>query len=212
MQNSFITDHMVTAPALQRAIVDKILVANLPDRPTEPATALGRIVLPDGTTRRLFVRFAADAVFTDAAKNLVLITRRHKPGAGHLAIPGGFLDMVNGKCEDPVTAARRELFEETGIDQTLIQAATLTLVGWRRYDRPFDIRAAWTDIPDTDIKQGDLFMASTQPVYFRTDADLTRARLEAGDDASAARVVNMADLDQTSLGIPDQLAMLREVA
>jgi ADP-ribose pyrophosphatase YjhB (NUDIX family) len=207
----FITDHMVTDKALQRAIVDKILAAHLPDQPDQLAVSLGRFTLPDGTDRPLFVRFAADAVLTDAATNVVLITRLHEPGAGRLAIPGGFIDLADGRPEDVVTTARRELFEETGIDQALIRDATVTGIGWRRYDRPFDLRTAWADIPDTDIKTGDIFMASTQPVFFRTQADLRQVKLAAGDDATAARVMNLADIGDHTLGIPDQAGMLREV-
>jgi 8-oxo-dGTP pyrophosphatase MutT (NUDIX family) len=202
---------MVTDAAVRRDIINLVLQAGLPDRPGALATLLGDFTLPDGTSRPLFVRYAADAVLTDAARNIALITRRYKPGAGQLAIPGGFIDLVNGAPEDVVTAARRELHEETGIDPDLIQAATVTGIGWRRYDRPFDIREAWSDIPDTGIRKGDLFMASTQPVYFRTAADLTRTRLAPADDATGAQVVNIAALDAASLGIPDQFGMLEGV-
>jgi len=211
MPPAFIEDHMVADAAVQRDIINRVLQAGLADRPSALATHLGDFTLPNGTRRPLFVRYAADAVFTDAARNIVLITRRYKPGAGQLAIPGGFIDLVNGAPEDVVSAARRELHEETGIDAALIEAATLTGIGWRRYDRPFDIREAWSDIPDTDIKKGDLFMASTQPVYFRTATDLTRTQLAPADDATGARIVHIAALDPSSLGIPDQFGMLEGV-
>ncbi len=202
---------MVVDPTVQQALVARIMGAGLPDMADCTAANLGQVDLPDGSRRGLFVRFAADGVLADRAGNVVLITRLHNPGAGRLAIPGGFIDLVEGRIEDIVTTARRELAEETGIDAALLRDAALAGIGWRRYDRPFDLRIAWSDIPDTDIKQGDIFMASTQPVYLRTDADLTRTRLSAGDDATAARVVSAASIDADTLGIPDQLGMIRDM-
>jgi 8-oxo-dGTP pyrophosphatase MutT (NUDIX family) len=209
--HAIIVDNMVVDPAVQQALVARILAAGLPDRPAETAARLGPVDLPDGTRRGLFVRFAADGVLADRAGNIVLITRLHNPGIGRLAIPGGFVDLVNGQPEDIVTTARRELAEETGIDAALLRDAALAGIGWRRYNRPFDLRIAWSDIPDTDIKKGDIFMASTQPIYLRTDADLTRTRLTAGDDATAARVVSAATITADTLGIPDQLGMIAEM-
>ncbi len=48
----------------------------------------------------------------DGAWHVLLIERANPPFAGHLALPGGFLDVDH---EDLETTARRELFEETGI-------------------------------------------------------------------------------------------------
>jgi len=207
----WIEDHMIVDPALRTRLVALVLGAGLADDPGMTCSFIGRVALPDGTECGLFVRHAADAVLTDAGGNVVLITRVNPPAAGRLAIPGGFLDVVGGVCEDVVTAARRELGEETGIAAEIIAAAALQGVGWRRYDRPFDLRMAWSDIAGTGIRKGDIFMASTQPVYLRTAMDLTRVALAAGDDARAAWVMKIADINNDTFGIPDQRRMIDEL-
>lgn len=52
---------------------------------------------------------------TDVPK-LLLIKRKHDPFAGQWALPGGFVD----EGEDLVTAAGRELLEETSVDPSSI--------------------------------------------------------------------------------------------
>lgn len=55
----------------------------------------------------------ADAVIVtrEAKPRLLLIRRKHAPFAGKWALPGGFVNME----ETLEAAARRELFEETGV-------------------------------------------------------------------------------------------------
>ncbi len=208
---TFMKGNMITDPDLQREIIERVKEAELPDSPDCLAHNLGKLEVPDGTTRTLFVRHAVDALLTDPDENIVLITRRYPPGAGKLAIPGGFMDEAQGQVEEAEAAARRELGEETGIEQQLIEGAELQGIGWRRYDRPFDLRAAWNDLPETGIRQGDIFMVSTQPVYLRTEADLLQVRLAPADDATAARVMSAGAITEGTLGIPDQLGMIREI-
>jgi ADP-ribose pyrophosphatase YjhB (NUDIX family) len=209
-REKLIVENMVINPALRLDLVARILAADLPNLPRQPWHAITQVHLADDGQRGLFVRHAADAVLMDEARNVVLITRRNPPGAGRLAIPGGFLDVAREGCEDVATAARRELHEETGITESLIAGAALLGIGSRRYDRPFDLRVAWHDFPGTEVRQGDIFMVSTQPVYFRADADLTKLALNAGDDAAAACVMNIAAITADTLGIPDQYTMLLE--
>ncbi len=209
--DGLIADNMVVQPALQARLAGMIADAGLPESPGVPYHFIGLAALTGGTSRRLFVRHAADAVLTDAGGHIVLITRLNRPGAGRLAIPGGFLDLVGGVCEDVVAAARRELIEETGIAAEIAGGARVLGVGWRRYNRQFDLRVAWSDIVDTAIRQGDIFMVSTQPVFLRTNLDLTSVALRAGDDAGAALVMNIADIEDETLGIPDQREMIAEM-
>jgi hypothetical protein len=80
-------------------------------------------------------------------------------------LPGGFMDAVLGVggatvAENAVAAALREVTEETGISKLLLEEAHIIPVGHRPYNRPFDIRMAWGDIPGTDIKKGEFFAVS----------------------------------------------------
>lgn len=70
-------------------------------------------------------RLAVDCVVFDAQDRLLLIRRRHPPFADGFALPGGFVEYGE-RVEE---AARRELFEETGL-----RAARLSLIGV--YSRP----------------------------------------------------------------------------
>jgi 8-oxo-dGTP pyrophosphatase MutT (NUDIX family) len=206
-----IANNMIVDPDLQARLVNMALAAGLGDSPGVISSFIGRVGLPDGSARGFFIRHAADAVLSDAGGNVVLITRLHPPGQGMLAIPGGFLDLVNGVCETAVAAARRELREETGIAGEIVAAAALLGVGSRRYQRGFDLRVAWNDLPDAGISRGNVFMVSTQPVYLRTAVDLRGLALRAGDDAVAACVVNTREMGDVVWAVPDQWGMIKEM-
>jgi len=103
---------------------------------------------------------AVDCVVLNPRGEVLLIERKNEPYQGHLALPGGFVD-VGETVED---ACRRELMEETSV-----KAGKLTLVG------------VYSD-PKRDPR------GHTASVVF-----LTRVRsnkIEAGDDAAAARWVS----------------------
>jgi ADP-ribose pyrophosphatase YjhB (NUDIX family) len=163
---------------------------------------------------RFDLRHAADAVLLDDFGQVVLVTRKHNPGAGLKALPGGFMDPVQGRggatvAENALTAALREATEETGISKRLLERAQVIPVGHRSYNRPFDIRVAWGDMPGTVIKKGDFFAVSTQAFCVKIPQDLSRVSLKAGDDAKTVAVVKISSLTPDEFGVADHLAMIR---
>jgi len=205
---NFVRDHMIVDAALQAAIIARCVAGRFGDQPDRAVHDLGAILLPDGRNVRVHLRHAADAVLLDDCGQVVLITRTENPGAGRLALPGGFIDEVKGAVETVLAAARREAVEETGIDPGLLRDAAP--VGPRRFDRPFDIRMAWNNLPGTDIRFGEIFAVSTQGYRFRISGDLRRVRLQAGDDAKAVRVAEIATLNTEGFAVPDHVAMIAE--
>ncbi len=214
--NLSIKDHMLVDPALQQEIVRRIQAGRFgADQPERAADPLGVIAMEHGMLVSVYLRHAADPVLLDCAGHVVLITRRNNPGAGLRALPGGFLDPTpdgNGGfgIERAVAAALREAMEETGIGQEILTAAEVKPVGRRSYNRPFDIREAWGDIPDTPILEGDLFAVSTQAFCIRIKVDLSAVPLRAGDDATDVRVEQTAALRAEHFAVPDHLSMIMQ--
>jgi len=202
-------EHMVVDAGMQREIVARIMALGLGDVPDQAVHGLGILRLPDGRDVALHVRHAADAILLDAFGQVVLITRKHHPGSGKLALPGGFIDEVNGRVEAPLVAAKREAVEETGILAELLAEGGVA-VGHRRFDRPFDIREAWNDILGTSIKLGELFGVSTQGFCFKFNENLTDIALQAGDDAAGVQVLRIATLRAEMFAVPDHLEMILE--
>jgi hypothetical protein len=200
----YVQDHLIIDPALQRAIIDRILRDHDPDPIVRPAEYLGPITLPDGQTVQLCLRHAADAILLDDLGQTILITRLNNPGIGKLAIPGGFIDGA----ESAEAAARREAVEETGISPQLLAGAKTMAVMKRLYNRPGDIRIAWNNLPGTNIKKGDVMMVPTQGVCLKLPGDFTQIPLRAGDDAGSVQVAKISDLTPAQFGISDHLPML----
>jgi 8-oxo-dGTP pyrophosphatase MutT (NUDIX family) len=213
--SSFIKDNMLIDPSMQKEIIRRAVDGNFGDNPTQAVHSLGTVKTPDGREVAVHLRHAADAVLLDDLGHVVLITRKHNPGAGLKALPGGFMDPVPGVggatvAENAVTAALREATEETGISKRLLEGAHIVPVGHRSYDRPFDIRVAWGDMPGTDIKKGDFFAVSTQAFCLKTTQDLSRIFLKAGDDAKGVLVAQISGLTPDEFGVADHLAMIRD--
>jgi ADP-ribose pyrophosphatase YjhB (NUDIX family) len=207
-----IRDHMLIDPDLQQSIVRRILAGNFGDTPANAVEYLGLVDLPDGHGIPLHLRHAADAILLDGHNQVALITRIHNPGAGLLALPGGFIDTVDGAVEIPLHAAIREAAEETGIDPTWLSQIGATPVGPRRYNRPFDIRQAWNNLPGTNIKKGDFFNVSTQGFRFKLPGNLRDLPLHAGDDAAAVRILQIPNLTPALFAVPDHLEMILTAA
>src|ERR1700683_2755751 len=118
--SSFIKDNMLIDPSMQMEIIRRALDGNFGDNPNLAVHSLGTIKTPNGREVAVHLRHAADAVLLDDFGHVVLVTRKHNPGAGLKALPGGFVDPVQGNggatvAENAVTAAMREATEETGI-------------------------------------------------------------------------------------------------
>ena len=205
---AIIEDHMVIDPSLRREVVSRAMAGRFGDVPDRAVHDLGLIGLPNGEKVALFLRHAADPIIVDDYGRVVLITRRHSPGAGLLSLPGGFIDPKEDGVEAPLTAAIREAAEEAGISAALLQTAGGRAVGARNYDRPFDIRAAWSDIGGTGIRKGDFIAVSTQGYCFRLAGNLLDIPLRAGDDAGAVHVKKPADLSAAQFAVPDHPAMI----
>lgn len=189
-------------------IVKRAKQLHITGTPDKAAHALGPISLADGRSVNAHVVHAVDPIITDG-EELVMINRRHDPGQGKPALPGGFIDPSSGGgAESAVQAAAREAIEEAGIDLT---SATATLIGARNVDRPFDVRVAKDGGLEEKygIKQGDIFLVSTQAVRFDLP-DLAGTRLVAGDDAmpGSARRVRITSLKRNDVGIPDHFDMI----
>jgi ADP-ribose pyrophosphatase YjhB (NUDIX family) len=211
--NKFIKDNMLIDRSLQQEIIKRAVDRNLGNNPNQAVHSLGTLKMPDGREVGVYLRHAADVILLDDFGNIVLITRLHNPGAGLAALPGGFIDPVQGLggetvVEKAVTAALREATEETGIDEQILKGAQITPIGNRSYDRPFDIRVAWGDLPGTDIKKGDCFAVSTQGFCVKTTQDLSQVSLKAGDDATGVHVAKISSLTSEQFGIADHLAMI----
>ena len=204
---------MLVDPELQQEIMRRITMADIcVSQPLRTADPLGLLVMPGGNEVSVYLRHAVDAVLLDDAGNVVLITRRNRPGMGLVALPGGFIDLKHGSAslvEQPAEAALREAREETGISEDTLAGANVNAVGTRACNRPFDIREAWDDIAGTPIKKGDLFAVSTQAFCVRIPGNLSTIPLKAGDDASHVRVEEVAALRAEYFGVPDHFEMIR---
>jgi 8-oxo-dGTP pyrophosphatase MutT (NUDIX family) len=212
--SSFIKDNMLIDPWIQKEIIGRVVAGTFGDNPAQAVHSLGSVKIPDGREVPVHLRHAADPILLDDFGHVVLITRKHNPGADLKALPGGFMDPVQGiggaiVAERAATAALREATEETGVSKQLLEGAHIIPLGHRSYDRPFDIRVAWGDMPGTDIKRGDFFAVSTQGFCVKTPQDLSQVSLKAGDDAKRVLVAKTSSLAPDEFGIADHLAMIR---
>ena len=192
-----------TQDAARFEIVRRSQALGITGNPDKAAHPLGPITLADGRSVNAHVVHAVDPIISDGVE-IVMINRKHDPGMGKPALPGGFLDPTRGGVETAVQAAIREAMEEVGIE-----LGDGELLGCRNFNRPFDVRVARSELPQYGIAEGDIFLVSTQAVRFDVP-DLARTALVAGDDAEpgSARRVKIESLTKESVGVADHYDMI----
>lgn len=194
----------IRTDAVRAELIRRAKALGITGTPNLAAHALGPVETSAGAVPAHVVH-AVDAIISDGTY-VVLINRKNPPGAGKPALPGGFLDpCATGEAENAIAAAAREAMEEAGV-----RLSGGVMIGQRNFDRPQDVRIAWSDLPAYGIHEGELFLVSTQGVHF-TVPDLTRTTLVAGDDAEpgSARRVALATLKREKMGIGDHYDMIK---
>jgi len=201
---------MVVDPTLTHEIATRAAALNVADQPDSPVHHLGSIRHSANTAVPVHLRHAVDAVVMDRRGNVLLIERAHNPGAGKLALPGGFIDPAkHGTAEDVARATLRELAEETGlILPAHIRAVSL---GKRQSFRPFDVRQAFRAMPDVAIEKGDYFAVTTKAFAFLVE-DITILKPTAGDDARKIAIKPIDTLVPNQIGIEDHLTFIKSAA
>ncbi|MBU6448277.1 MAG: NUDIX domain-containing protein [Rhodospirillales bacterium] len=208
--NPPIQDSMLVEPFLQAEIARRCQNGDFPDEPQEVSNDLGLIDLPGGESVRVWLCHAADAVILDNYGQTLLITRRHNPGQGKKALPGGFLEMTASGMEFSRNAALRETMEEADISAEILAQADIMQLGHRRHVRPFDIRQAWNDLPGTPIRKNELFTVSTLAFRVKLAGNLRSLALQAGDDATGLTIIPASEIALDELAVPDHLEIIHE--
>ena len=112
-------------------------------------------------------------------RHVLLIRRGHAPGKGHLAMPGGFLEV----SETLQASAVRELLEETNIDVEPSDRLHYSITGTETFDHPL---------------RGDRGRIITHAFLFnldRLEEVVKLPEVKGGDDAAEAMWVKISDLD-----------------
>lgn len=162
------------------------------------AEHVGGVTTQAGVIESVYVKHSADCVCMDSGprgERVVLIKRKHNPGKGFWALPGGFVDSKDGGIELFEEAARREMIEETGFDP----GSKLTKLGeWNTTKA--DIRAAYRDIKDQNgnilVPKDAIFTSKMHAFYRFFDSSLDLETFNAGDDASEVRIWDVRDIER----------------
>jgi NUDIX domain len=104
--SSFIKDNMLIDPSMQKEIIRRAVDGTFGDNPNQAVHSLGTVKKPDGREVAVHLRHAVDAVLLDDFGHVVLVTRKHNPGAGLKALPGGFMDPGQGSGGRPLLKTR----------------------------------------------------------------------------------------------------------
>ncbi len=188
-------------------VTKRALALGIIGDPDQASHHIGPVVLSNGQTVSAHVVHAVDPIITDG-QSVVMINRKNDPGMGKPALPGGFIDPIDGGIESAVQAAAREALEEVGVE-----LGEGIRIGQRNMVRPYDIRLCKGDVLKNSygIEDGDVFMVSSQGVLFHVP-DLSQTTLIAGDDAEpgSARRVEISKITRETVGIADHADMVFE--
>lgn len=152
----------------------------------------------DGDAVKCHVIPSVDAILTDGV-SIALISRDADNPLQKARLPGG---MVDADDESLVAAALRELREETTIDLSGEQyearvGQALNVLG------SGDVRRAFADLPDREIREGDLFLVAIQPVVITVSTELMQRLSPKGeDDAEWAGIEPLEDIKNGKIKLP----------
>jgi 8-oxo-dGTP pyrophosphatase MutT (NUDIX family) len=158
---------------------------------------VGEAINDHGKTVSVHIVPSTDAIVSDG-KSVVLISRTKVNPLQRAQLPGGWVDHTD---PDPISAALRELKEETTID-LFNETYKGHIIRPLKVSSKGDFRTAYEDLPERKINKGDVFLVATQPVRIEISTSLMASFNPKGeDDAEWAGVVPLSKLDDGSVNV-----------
>jgi hypothetical protein len=101
--STFIKDNMLIEPSIQKEVIRRAIDGAFGDNPNQAVHFLGTVKVPDGREVPVHLRHAADAILLDDFGHVVLITRKHNPGAGQCrGESGSYRSLPRERCESEI--------------------------------------------------------------------------------------------------------------